>query len=68
MGATADTIWQVPAYLPYLQPPLTDEAVAAAEKEIGYKLPSEYLNLLRRQNGGYIRVSLLERRRKTRPK
>jgi hypothetical protein len=46
--------------LPYLQPALTDEAVAAAEKEIGYKLPEEYLNLLRKQNGGGIRFSLPE--------
>ncbi len=43
-----------------LQPPLTDAVVAAAEKEIGYKLPSEYLNLLKKQNGGYIRFSLPE--------
>jgi hypothetical protein len=50
----------VPAYLPYLQPPLTDEAVAAAEKRIGYKLPDEYLTLLGEQNGGYIRFSLPE--------
>ena len=46
--------------MPYLQPPLTDAVVAAAEKEIGYKLPSEYLNLLKKQNGGYIRFSLPE--------
>lgn len=58
MLATADTIWGVPAYLPYLQPPLTDEAIAKAEKKIGYTLPSEYLNLLGIQNGGYIRFSL----------
>jgi hypothetical protein len=58
MGATADTIWEVPAYLPYLQPPLTDEVVALAEERIGYKLPAEYLALLRKQNGGYIRFSL----------
>jgi hypothetical protein len=37
---------------------LSDAAVASAEREIGYKLPSEYLNLLRKQNGGYIRFSL----------
>jgi hypothetical protein len=37
---------------------LTDETVASAEKQIGYKLPLEYLNLLRKQNGGYIRFSL----------
>jgi hypothetical protein len=60
MSATADTIWRVPAYLPYLQPPLTDGAVASTEKEIGYKLPIEYLGLLKRQNGGYIRFSLPE--------
>jgi hypothetical protein len=60
MAATADTIWRVPAYLPYLQPPLTDEAVAAAEKAIGFELPAEYLHLLRKQNGGYIRYSLPE--------
>ena len=60
MRATADTIWSVPAYLPYLQPPLTDEAVALAEKKIGHRLPSEYLNLLRKQNGGYIRFWLPE--------
>lgn len=58
MRATPDTIWRVPAYLPYLQHPLTDDAVASAEKDIGYKLPKEYLNLLRNQNGGYIRFSL----------
>jgi hypothetical protein len=39
---------------------LTDEVVEAAEQKIGYKLPSEYLNLLRKQNGGYIRFSLPE--------
>jgi hypothetical protein len=60
VGPTADTIWRVPAYLPYLQPALTDEAVASAEEEIGYRLPKEYLNLLRKQNGGYIRYSLPE--------
>ena len=60
MAATPETIWQVPAYLPYLQPSLTDAAVSAAETEIGYKLPSDYLNLLRKQNGGYIRYSLQE--------
>jgi hypothetical protein len=60
MVATADTVWDVPAYLPYLQPALTDQAVASAEKQIGYTLPSEYLNLLRKQNGGYIRFWLPE--------
>lgn len=58
MRATAQNIWQVPAYLPYVQPSLTDEAIAAAERKIGYKLPAEFLDLLRVQNGGYIRYSL----------
>ena len=58
LQANADTIWQIPAYLPYLQPPLTPEAVALAEEAIGYKLPTEYLDLLRKQNGGYIRFAL----------
>ncbi len=60
MTATADNIWRVPAYLPYLQPPVTDEAIAEAEAKIGFSLPSEFLDLLRKQNGGYIRFSLLE--------
>ena len=58
MGATADTIWEVPAYLPCLQPPLTDEAVANAEEQIRHTLPAAYLALLKKQNGGYIRFSL----------
>lgn len=58
MRATAETIWQIPAYLPYLQPSLTAEAVASAEKQIGYKLPREYVALLQKQNGGYIRFTL----------
>jgi len=58
VAASADTIWRVPVFLPYLQPPLTDEAVASAEKQIGYKLPTDYLDLLKKQNGGYIRFSL----------
>jgi len=56
----SDTIWQVPAYLPSLQPPLTDNAIGQAEHKIGFPLPMEYLDLLRLQNGGYIRLSLPE--------
>lgn len=58
MTANADNIWRVPAYLPYVQPPLTEAAVASTERKIGCKLPTEYLNLLKKQNGGYIRYSL----------
>lgn len=60
VSVTAGIIWQVPAYLPYLQPALTTEAVATAEEEIGYPLPREYVDLLRTQNGGTIRYSLPE--------
>jgi hypothetical protein len=60
VGASADTIWQVPVYLPYLQPALTGDAVRSAEEQLGYVLPKEYLNLLRKQNGGYIRYCLQE--------
>jgi hypothetical protein len=52
------TIWQVPKYLPFVQPILTDSIVEDAERQIGYKLPKEYLELLKIQNGGYIRYSL----------
>jgi hypothetical protein len=60
VSAIAESIWQVPAYLPYLQPALTKRAVTAVEKAIGHKLPGEYLDLLKVQNGGYIRYSLPE--------
>lgn len=58
MAQIADTIWQVPVYLPYVQPPLTDDAIAAAEHKLGFPLPADLLKLLRVQNGGYIRLSL----------
>jgi hypothetical protein len=51
-------IWQSPKYMPYVQPALTNEALAEAEKQIGYKLPVEYIELLKIQNGGYIRYSI----------
>lgn len=58
MTVRIETLWQVPAYLPYLQPPLTDAMVAEAERQLGYPLPKTLLALLRRQNGGYIRYGL----------
>ena len=58
MSPTAETIWEVPVYLPYVQPPLTDALVRKAERKIGFKLPAEYLALLKVQNGGYIRYGL----------
>lgn len=58
MAVNPNNIWRVPAYLPYLQPPLTDQAISDAEAAIGYTLPPEYIALLRVQNGGCIRYSL----------
>lgn len=52
------TIWKVPKYLPYVQPKLTDIALANAEESIGYKLPEKYVDLLKIQNGGYIRFTI----------
>jgi hypothetical protein len=60
MPATPRSIWAVPSYLPYLQPPLSPETIAEAEQQIGYHLPDSYLELLRIQNGGYIRYSLAD--------
>jgi len=34
-----NTLWQAPKYFPYVQPNLTDDIIANAEKKIGYKLP-----------------------------
>src|SRR5437763_2394707 len=39
----------------YVGAPLTDEAVAAAERELGCKLPASYVELMRFQNGGIPR-------------
>ncbi len=36
--------------------PLTDEMVARAEAAVGLRLPWSYVEFLRHQNGGYLRV------------
>lgn len=51
-------IWSVPKYLPYLQPDLTDEILEKAENQIGFKLPQELVEILKIQNGGYLRYKL----------
>ena len=58
MSVAPKSLWRVPVFVPYLQPDLTEEALQKAEKEIGFKLPLEYVELLRLQNGGYIRWHL----------
>lgn len=51
-------IWRRPIYLPYLQDPLTPEALRAAEEELGHALPRELVMMLSVQNGGYLRYEL----------
>jgi hypothetical protein len=58
MSATPYNIWQVPAYIPFIHPTLTDEAIAEAERKIGFPLPSSYIEMLKVQNGGNIRYTL----------
>lgn len=58
MAASSARIWSIPAFLEYVHPPLTDEAVEAAERQLGVKLPPTYVALLQVQNGGYTEVTL----------
>jgi SMI1-KNR4 cell-wall len=49
-----DHFWEPSEYAKkeYVGGPLSDEQVAAVEREIGYKLPASYVELMRYQNGG----------------
>jgi hypothetical protein len=58
MSATPHNIWRKPAYIPYMYPCLTNEAVAETERRIGFPLPKSLIELLKVQNGGYIRYTL----------
>jgi endonuclease/exonuclease/phosphatase family metal-dependent hydrolase len=40
-------------------PPLTDEMVTAAERELGVTLPKAYVDLIRTCNGGYTNNAAL---------
>lgn len=55
-------IWRVPPYEGYVQSLLTDELLDATERELGVRLPTAYVALLRVQNGGYLRVGFPEDR------
>jgi hypothetical protein len=50
-------LWAVPAFLPYVHPPLTREIVDQAERRRGITHPGAYLRLLETQNGGYVRAT-----------
>lgn len=52
--------WETPIYLPYLHESLTDKMIKDFEQKIGYKLPASLIELLKIQNGGYVRYSLPE--------
>src|SRR4051812_23445012 len=39
----------------YVGPPITADVIAAVERELGYKLPASYVDLMRSQNGGIPR-------------
>src|SRR5262245_43758763 len=60
MDRIGDRVWAVPAYLPYLQPTLTAQTLGEVERQFGVTLPSEYVQILRVQNGGYVRLHLPE--------
>lgn len=46
-------------------PPLTDEMIVRAEEALGRSLPSSYLDLMRRCNGGYLRDTCVATARPT---
>ncbi|MEU1200414.1 SMI1/KNR4 family protein [Streptomyces sp. NPDC005813] len=46
------TFWSEDLY--GVQPPLTDEVVEEAERELGVRLPASLLEILRIQNGGQV--------------
>ncbi|MCO6044421.1 SMI1/KNR4 family protein [Aeoliella sp. ICT_H6.2] len=55
---TPETIWTRPAYLPYVQTPLTEALIRQTESQLGHTLPQLFLDILRVQNGGPIRFSI----------
>jgi len=56
-GFDLEQFWEPSEYAlkEYVGAPLTDDAVATVERELGYKLPASYVELMRYQNGGIPR-------------
>jgi hypothetical protein len=50
-----EDFWKTPIYLPYLQPDLMDVETMKCEESIGFKLPAFLIELLKVQNGGYVK-------------
>ncbi|MBP1653253.1 MAG: hypothetical protein H6Q26_3410 [Bacteroidetes bacterium] len=53
-----NSIWERPITLSDVQPLLTPGMVQSAEKQLGYRLPAAYIELMKKQNGGNIRCGL----------
>ncbi len=51
-----ESIWQVDNDYGKLEP-LLDEMVEKAEKKLNIVLPKSYINILKQQNGGYIKFN-----------
>ncbi len=52
MAIQSDQFWGSNSYK---HPPITDEMIEIAERQLEVKLPAEYIALLRIQNGGYTK-------------
>ncbi len=55
-GFIVKSIWQTDNDYGRLEP-LTDELVEIAEEKLKIKLPSTYINILKQQNGGYMKYN-----------
>lgn len=53
------TFWSTSKYSneKYNSGPFTDNMIESIEKELGYKLPSSYIELMKIQNGGIVNLS-----------